>query len=233
VGLGGRLLTVEGDLPRAAVRAARSEDARRRRDTTPGFERKGTLLDAEGRMSLTPERLALKMAKNPPDTVLDAGCGCGGNAIAFARQGSYVIAVDRDAERLRMAAHNARVYRVADRIRFVHGDALAHLAEAGLCFVDPPWGAGWNRERTVAEDFPLLQAIRATGRPYRAKVPPSFDPSTTPEATPEAWFGEAAGDRSRVKLVLLSYAGGGAPAEARAATPAMGRGSLETSTHKS
>lgn len=207
VGLGGRLLTVEADLPRAAVRAARTEDARRRRETTPGFLRSGTRLDAEGRMSLTPEAIALKMVHDPPKTVVDAGCGCGGNSIAFARKGCRVVAVEQDAARLEMAAHNARIYGVADRIRFVHGDARDHLGDGELVFADPPWGADWSRERTVAADFPLLDAIRSTPR-WWAKVPPSFDPSTTPEARPEAWFGEATGDRRRVKFVLLR-----APAE--------------------
>ena len=50
---------VEPELRRPLVRRARTEDARRRRETSPGFERRGVRLDEEGRWSLTPERLAL------------------------------------------------------------------------------------------------------------------------------------------------------------------------------
>ena len=60
LGLGGHALVVDvvPALKRPAVRDARTEDARRRRDTTPGFLRKGTHLDPEGKMSLTAEALA-------------------------------------------------------------------------------------------------------------------------------------------------------------------------------
>jgi predicted RNA methylase len=221
VGLNGHKLELRGELPRAAVRAARTDDARRRRASTPGFERSGALLDAEGKISLTPERLAMAIAKNPPATVVDAGCGCGGNAIAFARRGATVIAVERDAERLRMARHNAQVYGVASRIRFIHGDAVDHLADAELCFVDPPWGADWNRERTDASEFPLLEAIRASMRPYLAKLPPSFDTSSTPEATPTAWFGLAEGDFRRVKFITLRRQPEATTALCAATTPAQ------------
>ena len=203
VGLDGRKLDVQGELPRAAVRAARTDDARRRRQATAGFERAGAELDAEGRVSLTPERLAMAIAHDPPASVVDAGCGCGGNAIAFARRGAQVIAVERDERRLRLARHNAQIYGVAGRIRFIHGDAADYLDAAEVCFVDPPWGTEWNRERTALDDFPLLAAVR--GRPYIAKVPPSFDTRTTPEATPKAWFGLADGDFHRVKFVTLVY----------------------------
>jgi hypothetical protein len=113
LGMGGQAFAVECSpaLPRAAVRAARLEDARRRRDTTPGFERAGTRLDAEGRMSLTPEALARALAAELPvgGEVWDLGCGAGGNAIAFARAGHNVVAVERDHVRLADARHNAGV----------------------------------------------------------------------------------------------------------------------------
>ena len=65
LGFGGRALSFActPGLPRALVRAARTDDARRRRDTTPGFARPGARLDAEGRWSLTPETLALAMGR--------------------------------------------------------------------------------------------------------------------------------------------------------------------------
>lgn len=208
IGLGGRKLEVEvaPPLPRALVRAARTEDARRRRDTTPGFTRSGVRLDEEGRRSLTPEALALDLGHQAAGRrVLDAFCGAGGNAIGFARAGCRVVAVDRDAGRLAAAKHNARIYGVEAAITFVHGDAIAEIPRqpADLVFLDPPWG-DWDRTRTAADDLPLLgEALGAAAGEVWIKAPPSFDPGSVPGSEAEAWFGRAAGDRQRIKFILL------------------------------
>lgn len=214
VGLGGRAIACSVDPPlrRAAVRRARTEDARRRRETTPGFERPGVRLDEEGRWSLTPERLALRIARTADHApIVDAGCGLGGNAIAFARAGCRVTAIEADPARLALARHNAEIYQVADRIRFIPGDAFTlareHAERDAILYVDPPWGREWNRERCDLAQLPLLAAllpIAASGyAALWAKVPPSFAIEELPGAVPEAWFGEAEGDRRRVKFVLL------------------------------
>src|SRR6476620_3420173 len=63
VGLAGRAIAVEIDPPlsRSAVLAARTEEARRRRERSPGFTRAAAQLDDEARWSLTPEPLALAL----------------------------------------------------------------------------------------------------------------------------------------------------------------------------
>lgn len=215
VGLGGGPLAVEITPPprRELVREARRIDARRRWETTPGFTRPGARVDEEGRWSLTPEALALALGRRAAGRrVVDATCGVGGNAIGFARAGCEVLAIDVDPGRVAMARHNARLYGVEDRIAFQVGPAEEALAgrSGDLLFLDPPWGTDWDRGRTTAADLPLWGALA----PHRArfaetwcKVPPSFDPATVPGATAEAWFGEAAGDRARVKFVLLRVAG--------------------------
>lgn len=209
IGLGGMALevTVRPSLKRTVVRAARTADARRRRDTSVGFSRSGVQLDPEGRMSLTPEALALALGRRAQGrTVIDATAGAGGNAIGFARAGCPVIAVDVDPERLRDARHNARVYGVADKITFVAGDALAELPNraGAIVFVDPPWGADWDRRCTRLAGFPLLEAIlRTEDREVWAKVPPSFAVADIPDGVPEAWFGVADGDARRVKFVVV------------------------------
>ncbi|MFT4621784.1 MAG: hypothetical protein ACI8PZ_000436 [Myxococcota bacterium] len=222
VGLGGQLLdvTTRPRLKRTAVRAGRTRDARARRTTTPGFIARDTRLDDEGRWSLTPEALAVELAAPWAGCrVVDATCGAGGNAIAFARAGCTVVAIDTDAARLALAQHNAGVYRVQDRIQFVLGDAfdLVPRHPADLLFVDPPWGTEWNRTRTAPEDLPPLPALLAMSAPALiAKVPPSFDPRTVPGAVPQAWFGRADGDRHRIKFVTVSV---GTPPDRASATP--------------
>ena len=104
-------------------------------------------MDREGRVSLTPEALAVSMAAGVDVTVVDAGCGVGGNTIAFARAGARVIAIEQDPGRLDMARHNASLYGVADRVEWIAGDAtqLVPTLSADLLFVDPPWGEGYDR----------------------------------------------------------------------------------------
>ena len=86
-----------------------------------------------------------------PMVVLDAFCGCGGNAIAFARLPpsavSLVVCVDVDRSKLRMAARNASIYRVnPDRIVFVEANSVAVMERCyrdGVLIAElpPPFGA--------------------------------------------------------------------------------------------
>nr|CAB3467302.1 unnamed protein product [Digitaria exilis] len=101
---------------------------------------RGVRMDAEGWYSATPEAVAASQAARaaPGDLVVDAFAGCGGNSI----QGCYVVAVEIDSRKVELAAHNARVYGVEDRIEFVVGDffLLAPFLKADLVFLSPPWG---------------------------------------------------------------------------------------------
>ncbi|CAN6214754.1 unnamed protein product [Urochloa humidicola] len=101
-------------------------------------------MDAEGWYSATPEAVAASQAARavPGDLVVDAFAGCGGNSIQFAARGCYVVAVEIDPRKVELAAHNARVYGVEDRIEFVVGDffCLAPSLKADFVFLSPPWG---------------------------------------------------------------------------------------------
>ena len=119
----------------------------------------GIQLDAESWYSVTPEKIALAIAARcrPTGVVVDAFCGCGGNAIALARRCRHVIAIDIDAAKVEKARRNARIYGVA--VDFVVGDALVLLKtlRADVCFLSPPWGGpGYG------EDF-RLEAIDVQG----------------------------------------------------------------------
>ena len=174
--------------------------------TSPGFTRRGARVDAEGKWSLTPERLANEIADKVPagSSVFDCCCGCGGNAIAFARR-CAVTAIDVSADRVALARRNAKIYGVDVRVDV--GDALRDERTADVLFVDAPWGREWDKERTDLDSLPLLRDVLATapGRFKRvlAKVPPSFATAAVPGAAAEAFFGHESGDARRVKFVLL------------------------------
>ncbi|MFV8755963.1 methyltransferase domain-containing protein [Nannocystaceae bacterium ST9] len=202
---------IEPALARTLVRAGRLADARRRRATSVGFERRGVQLDDEGRWSLTPEALALAIGRSARRArVIDAGCGVGGNAIGFARAGCEVIAIDVSRERLAMARHNAGIYGVGEQIRFVHGDALAlvgeFVGEGTIVFVDPPWGRDWAERELHLADMPLLAGLRELAEHRRAalwaKLPAAF-PVAELGGAPEAVFGVGEGDLRRIKFLLV------------------------------
>lgn len=214
LGLGGRRVLVgcTPPLPRTAVRAARLEDARRRRQTSVGFSRPGVRLDEEGRFSLTPEQLALELGKRARGVhVVDAGCGCGGNAIGFARAGCRVTAIECDPKRAADARHNAARYGTELTVKTGTVEQVLPTVvtdpQRDILFVDPPWGRDWDRHCIPMATFPLLHSCLAARERFAevwAKLPPSTD-VTGSRAAVEAVFGRAAGDVRRVKFLLLRF----------------------------
>ncbi len=214
LGLNGHALNVECNPPlkRNAVRAARTQDARRRRNTTPGFEHPRARTHPDGRIGLTPERLAQHMAEEASGKlVFDACCGIGGNSIGFARSGCTVYAVEQRPELIQIARENANAFGVRNRITFKVGDTLQHLPkETNICFVDPPWGLDWDRIKCELSSFPLAKSLWTTFKQtptwdaFWLKVPSSFVPASLDKpTTTTAIFGEAAGDRQRIKFLLI------------------------------
>ncbi|KAI4499869.1 hypothetical protein M0802_005125 [Mischocyttarus mexicanus] len=103
----------------------------------------GIKLDRESWFSVTPEKIAEHIAERCRcDTIIDAFCGAGGNAIQFAFTCERVIAIDIDPIKIQIARHNARIYGVEDRIEFILGNFfdLAPKLIADVVFLSPPWG---------------------------------------------------------------------------------------------
>ncbi|KAH8349125.1 hypothetical protein KR084_006640 [Drosophila pseudotakahashii] len=122
----------------------------------------GIRLDRESWFSVTPEKIAKQTARRLAcDFIVDAFCGCGGNAIQFANTCGRVIAVDIDAEKLAMAKHNAGIYGVAHKIEFVHADFLQFAASTrirpNVVFLSPPWGGpDYQKQATFDIEKSLL-----------------------------------------------------------------------------
>ncbi|RPD64502.1 S-adenosyl-L-methionine-dependent methyltransferase [Lentinus tigrinus ALCF2SS1-7] len=109
----------------------------------------GCLLDEEGWYSVTPEAIADQIAERCRcNVILDAFCGVGGNAIAFAKTCERVIALDVSPVRLALARHNAALYGVEDRIEFILADFFSFARtlkqrarrKIDVVFLSPPWG---------------------------------------------------------------------------------------------
>ena len=157
---------------------------------------------------IDPQATAFPIAQQVPgDTVVDAFCGAGGMAIALARAGKRVITVERQADRIQMAKHNADIYGVGDQITFVHGDTMQVLPtlQTDAVYLDPLWGADYiDRGVSRFSDFephmgelltltysitdtvvlktPInldFQELEQLGRSYRQLVTQRFVPDTS------------------------------------------------------
>lgn len=210
--VGGGRVAVRTDPPlRAGRRAPPREDRRARRRRLFSRWDEGVRADEEGLVSATPEALALRIARGARGVVLDGTCGVGALAIAYAREPEVtrVIAVDLDAERLAMAAHNARIYGVADRIDFVRGDVLSQLGSvrADLLVLDPPWGGrSYDRDRVALEelDLDVRSALARFAGPVVLKLPRSFDVATLPGT---GWQIEALLDERGILKMIVARRG--------------------------
>jgi len=186
-------------------------------------------VDDQGRYSLTPEHIARDQAALLGGlSVVDAYCGCGGDAIAAAEAGCRVTAVERDAGRLELARRNARRRGVAGRIRWIRGDALEQAARllradpAAALYLDPPWGGPGETPRAFGALLPGWGPLVAAAARVVIKAPRVFDPATRP-TRPGGWavryaFGARRDDADVVKLLTLF-----SPA-ASSSPPTPGRG---------
>ncbi|XP_043529277.1 trimethylguanosine synthase isoform X2 [Frieseomelitta varia] len=123
----------------------------------------GIKLDRESWFSVTPEKIAEHIAQRCKcDTIIDAFCGAGGNAIQFAFTCEKVFAIDIDPVKIELARNNARVYGVDDRIEFIVGDflQLASKLIADVVFLSPPWG---GPEYAKNETFDLNNIMQPIG----------------------------------------------------------------------
>lgn len=107
----------------------------------------------------------------PLGTVADFGCGVGMDTLAFAEAGLGVVAIERDAARLRFAGANAHARGIAARIRFVHTgdtDTPPDLGGAKALYADPSRRDGDKRHsRDIAQYEPSLSLIAELARTVR------------------------------------------------------------------
>ena len=145
----------------------------------------GIQIDREGLYSVTPEKIAIEIAKRiRGDKVLDAFCGVGGNAIGFARTGKKVLAFDIDHQRIEMAKSNAEIYKVDHMISFMKNDAMK-LMKYCVCdsiYLAPAWGGPdyYKKENFSLSDFSpdgneILKTAFEKGVPVGLMIPKNFD----------------------------------------------------------
>ena len=152
---------------------------------------------------------AARLADGEP--VADLCCGIGGDLVALAAHGP-VLGVDRDPLHAWMAAHNAAVYGVAERVRTEVADVRAvDLTGVEAAFVDP--ARRTERGRTRDGEPPLPWCIGLADRVPRVAVKAA--PGLDRAAVPPGWEAEFVAVGTDLKEAVLW-----SPAAAEAATRA-------------
>ncbi|MGW4495469.1 class I SAM-dependent methyltransferase [Streptomyces sp. NPDC004376] len=148
-------------------------------------------------------------------SVADLCCGIGGDALALARAGVRVLAVDRDPLTAAVARANAEALGLDDLIEVREAD-VTEVDTAGYdaVFVDPARRGGRGRIfDPEAYSPPLSWAVAAARRAPRAalKIAPGIPHEAVPAEAEAEWISDA-GD---VKEAVLWF-GTGAPGGVRA-----------------
>lgn len=140
--------------------------------------------------------------------VADLCCGVGGDAIALARAGVTVLAVDRDPLTCAVARANAAALGLADRIEVRCEDVReTDISGYDAVFADPARRGGRGRIfDPEAYSPPLSWAVEVAGRtPYAAlKVAPGIPHDAVPEGAEAEWISDG-GD---VKEAVLWFGTG-------------------------
>ncbi|GGO55720.1 methyltransferase [Streptomyces daqingensis] len=149
----------------------------------------------------------------------DLCCGIGGDAIAFARAGARVVAVDRDPLTCDVARANAAALGLGDRIEVRCQDVGdADVSGLDAVFADPARRGGRGRIfDPEAYSPPLSWAVEVAGRVSRAalKVAPGIPHEAVPAGAAAEWISDA-GDVKEAVLWFGEAAGAGAESPVRA-----------------
>lgn len=192
---------------RAAAAKFAPEDADRMFFTPNGFE--------QSTRSTVATYRAGRMLDLGVSSVADLCCGIGGDAIALARAGVRVLAVDRDPLTVAVARANAATLGLADLIEVREADVMEVDTSAyDAVFVDPARRGGRGRIfDPEAYSPPLSWAVGAatTARLAALKIAPGVPHEAIPAQAEAEWISDG-GD---VKEAVLWF-GTGAPGAVRA-----------------
>lgn len=127
----------------------------------------GVRIDATSWYSITPERIAVRHAAlcaAPAGIAIDAFAGVGGNTVQLAARCERVVAIELDASRAALLAHNVRLHGASSRVDVLVGDfyQIAHRLRADCLFLSPPWGGpAYRRDRPFDVEADLSPPLSA------------------------------------------------------------------------
>jgi SAM-dependent methyltransferase len=136
------------------------------------------------------EHRAARIAAARPTSVLDVGCGIGGDLVAFARAGLTAAGIDRDPLRVAVASANLSALTLGGAAQATDAETL-DLSGFGVVFADP--ARRTDRGRVFDPDAyspPWSFVERLLGRPSVVKVAPGVPHDLVPEGVEAEWVSD-------------------------------------------
>ena len=163
--------------------AAKFGDLGRRMYFTPdGLEQATRLRVAEHR--------AARIAAAAPGSVLDIGCGIGGDLVAFARAGLTSAGIDQDPLRVAVASANLDALGLGGAVQVAEATAVDH-AGFGVVFADPARRTARGRVFDVAAYSPPWSFVESLfGRASCVKVAPGIPHDLVPGGVEAEWVSD-------------------------------------------
>ena len=178
--------------PDAAAAALTQVELRRRAATKLGADLAALMyftpdgLEQASRRRVAEHRAA-RVAMAQPESVLDVGCGIGGDLVAFARAGLTTAGVDRDPLRVEVARANLAALDLGGAVQVAEAEDL-ELDGFGVVFADPARRTAAGRVFDVDGWSPSWSFVqRLLTRPSCVKVAPGISHDLVPDGV-EAEF---------------------------------------------
>jgi SAM-dependent methyltransferase len=171
------------------------------------------------------EHRAARLAAYGTRTLIDLGCGIGGDLIAASRAGLIVAGVDLDPERVAVAEANLAALGLAGAVQVADATAIDHAAFE-VAFADPARRGARGRVFEAEDWTPPWSFIETLlTRDACVKVAPGIPHDLVPDGVEAEWVS----DHGEVKEAAL-WAGGLATVRRRATV--IGEGGLATLTEE-
>jgi SAM-dependent methyltransferase len=158
--------------------------------------------DLAGSMYFTPDGLeqstrlrvathrAARVAAASPSSVLDIGCGIGGDLVAFAQAGLTTAGIDRDPLRVAVASANLVALGLGGAVQVADAAAL-DISGFGVVFADPARRTARGRVFDVDAYAPPWSFVeRLLQRPSVVKVAPGIPHDLVPADVEAEWVSD-------------------------------------------
>ncbi len=167
---------------RARAVAKFGDDAARMYFTPDGLEQATRLRVANHR--------AARIALSAPPSVLDVGCGIGGDLVALARCGLTVAAIDQDGLRVAVARANLAALGLGGAVQQASASDV-DVSGFGVVFADPARRTARGRVFDVdGWSPPWTYVVSLLQRPSAMKVAPGIPHSLVPDGVEAEWVSD-------------------------------------------